>query len=354
LPDVLFGFGYIDEKESSHMNKKWVLASSILAIAVVHASGQASGGGGGTGGGGTTGGGTTGGATTSSGQSSTTVNSQTGVQNPQNPQQQPGMQNRNQLPPGSQNRQQLPPGTQGGQIVPPTLAGRTNFTAGFTNQAAFTNGAFTNQFAGTNRFGTNMSPTGRGTNHVFSTNHFDFRHFDRNRFRDEAITPGDQTLLIRIRQTIITQISVSTGGGNFVPIHCSIHSGHVRLMGLVRSMDEAQRLLATVSGMPGVTGVENGLSTLPQDQAASENDRVILAQIRQFVPLSQPPAPWTPVSFDVRQGAVGIAGIVPTTQESQRIESTVRQVPGVVQTSNTLIVDASVSTGATPTSTVPR
>jgi osmotically-inducible protein OsmY len=119
-------------------------------------------------------------------------------------------------------------------------------------------------------------------------------------------------------------------------------------------MDEAQRLLGMVSQMPGVSGVENGLNTLPADQALNENDRVILAQIRQIIPLSQPPAAWTPVSFDVRQGAVGIAGIVPTTQESQRVETAVRQVPGVVQTSNTLIVDASVNTGATPTSTVPR
>jgi osmotically-inducible protein OsmY len=119
-------------------------------------------------------------------------------------------------------------------------------------------------------------------------------------------------------------------------------------------MDEGQRLLAMVSQMPGVSGVENGLNTLPADQAASESDRVILTQIRQVIPLSQPPGPWTPVSFDVRQGAVGIVGIVPTTQESQRIETTVRQVPGVVRTSNTLMVDASVNSGATPTSTVPR
>jgi osmotically-inducible protein OsmY len=335
------------------MNKKWVVASSILAFAVVHASGQTSGGGG------TSGGGASGGATTSSGssgQSSTTVNSQTGVQNPQNPQQvQPGLQNRNQLPPGMQNRQPLPPGTQQ-RPLPPGF-GRTNFTAGFTNQPTFTNqNPHTNGLAqGTNQFGTNLPPTGRGTNHFSSTNRFDHRHFDRDRFRDEAITPSDQTLLIRIKQTIITQISVTVvGGTHWLPIHCSVNSGHVRLTGLVRSADEAQRLLGTVSGMPGVTGVENGLSTLPSDQAASENDRVILAQIRQLIPLSQPPAPWTPVSFDVRQGAVGIAGIVPTTQESQRIETTVRQVPGVVQTSNTLVVDASVNTGAMPTSTVPR
>jgi osmotically-inducible protein OsmY len=193
------------------------------------------------------------------------------------------------------------------------------------------------------------------TNRIYWTNRFDSRHFDHSRFRDEAITPNDQSLLIRIRQTIITEISVSTGGGgNWMPIHCSVDSGNVRLTGLVRSMDEGQRLLATVSGMPGVTGVENGLSTLPQDQALNENDRVILTQIRQLVPLSQPPAPWTPVSFDVRQGAVGIVGIVPTTQESQRIETVVRQVPRVVRVSNTLVVDASVNNGATSTSTVPR
>jgi len=342
------------------MNKKWVVASSILALAMVHANGQASGGGGGgASGGGTSGGGASGGAATSSGssgQSSTTVNSQTGVQNPQNPQQvPPGLQNRNQLPPGTQNRQQLPPGLQNRQQLPPGL-GRTNFTAGFTNQAALTNqSTFTNDLTGGTNFGTNMSQTGRGTNRVFSTNHFDHRHFDRTRFRDEAITPADQALLIRIRQTIITEISVGiSGSANFVPIHISINSGHVRLMGLVRTMDEAQRLQGMVSGMPGVTGVENGLSMLPQDQALNENDRVILAQIRQFIPLSQPPAPWTPVSFDVRQGAVGIAGIVPTAQESQRIETTVRQVPGVVQTSNTLIVDTFVNSGAAPTSTVPR
>jgi osmotically-inducible protein OsmY len=335
------------EMKRSFMNKKWVLASSFVAFALVHASGQTSGGGGGTSGGGTSGGATT--SSGSSGQSSTTVNSQTGVQNPQNPQV-PGVQNPNQLPPGLQNRQQLPPGTpMRGQVRPGAVTNQ--FTGGFTNQ-----NSFTNEFAGrTNQFGTNLPPTGRGTNHFSSTNGFDFRHFDRNRFRDEAITPSDQTLLIRIKQTIITEISVSVSGGtHWMPIHCSVNSGQVRLMGLVRSMDEAQRLLAMVSQMPGVSGVENGLNTLPADQAASESDRVILTQIRQVIPLSQPSAPWTPVSFDVRQGAVGIVGIVPTTQESQRIETTVRQVPGVVRTSNTLIVDASVNTGATPTSTVPR
>jgi hypothetical protein len=273
------------------------------------------------------------------------VNSQTGVQNPQNPQQpQTGAQNPNQLQPGQQNRQQLPP----------RFVMRTNVGA-FTNQADFTNHAFTNQFAGTNHFDTNMSPTGR-TNRFNSTNHFDHRHFDRSRFRDQATTPADQSLLIRIKQTIITEISISgSGAANFIPIRVSVNSGQVILIGLVPNADQAQRIQGMVAAIPGVVGVQNALTTLPPDQAATENDRVILAQIREFIPLSQPPAPWTPVSFDVRQGAVGIAGIVPTTQESQRIETTVRQVPGVVQTSNTLIVDTSSSTGATSTSTtVPR
>jgi hypothetical protein len=264
------------------------------------------------------------------------------------------LQNRNQLPPGLQNREQLPPGLQREQL-PPGLAMRTNITGGFTNQTTFTNqGAFTNQFAGTNRFDTNLFPTGR-TNRFGSTNRFDFRQFDRSRFRDEAITPTDQSLLIRIRQTITTEISVGTsGGGNFVPIHIAIRNGQVTLIGLVANTEQAERIQAMVAQMPGVAGVQNALSTLPPDQALNENDRVILAQIRQVVPLPAPAGTWTPVSFDVRQGAVGIVGIVPTTQESQRIETAVRQVPGVVRTSNTLIVDASVNNGGTPTSTVPR
>jgi osmotically-inducible protein OsmY len=331
------------------MNKKWVIAGSVLAVAFAHASGQTSGGGGGA-----SSGGTSGGTATSSGagaQGNANVNSQTGVQNPQ---QVPSQQNPNQLPPGSQNRQQLPPGSpMQGQVPPRRGVGTNQFTGGFTNQSSSTN-----QFTGgTNGFGnTNLTPTGPdSTNRIYSTNSFDSRHFDYSRFRDEAITPADQSLLIRIRQTITTEISVSTSGGaNWAPIHFAIDSGHVRLMGLVRTADEAQRLLAMVSLIPGVSGIENALSTLPQDQALNENDRVILAQIRQVIPLSPPPAAWTPVSFDVRQGAVGIVGIVPTVQESHRIETTVRQVPGVVQTSNTLIVDASVSTGAAPTSTVPQ
>jgi osmotically-inducible protein OsmY len=326
----------------SFMKNKWVVATSFLALALVHGSSQTSGGGG------ASGGGAVGGGTTSSGagaQGNATVNPQTGVQNPQ--QVPPVRQNPNQLPPGLQNQQQLPPGLQREQS-PPGLGASTN------------QGSFTNQFAGnTNRFGsgTNMSPTGAaGTNRVYSTNHFDHRHFDHAGFRDEAITPADQSLLIRIKQTIITEISVSTsGGGHWAPIHCGIHSGHVRLMGLARSEAEAQRIQSMVSQMPGVSGVENAMSTLPPDQALNETDRAILTQIRQIIPVSQPPAPWTPVSFDVRQAAVGIVGIVPTMQESQRIETVVRHVPGVVQTSNTLVVDTSSSSaGITPTSTVPQ
>jgi len=332
------------------MNKKWVIASSVLAVALVHASGQTSGGGGGAGSGGASGGAATSGG--AGAQGNTTVNSQTEVQNPQ--QVPPGQQNPNQLPPGLQNRQPLPPGSpMQGQVAPRRGVGTNQFTGGFTNQRSSTN-----QFAGgTNGFGnTNLTPTGPdSTNRIYWTNSFDSKNFDHSRFRDEAITPADQSLLIRIRQTITTEISVSTSGGaNWVPIHFAIQSGRVRLMGLVRTTDEAQRLLGMVSQMPGVSGIENALSTLPQDQALNENDRVILAQIRQVIPLSPPPAAWTPVSFDVRQGAVGIVGIVPTVQESHRIETTVRQVPGVVQTSNTLVIDASTGMNPTPTSTVPR
>jgi len=323
------------------MNKKWVIASCVLMLALVRASGQTSGG---TSGGGTTGGGTSSSGT--SGQGTTTSGQQPTVPNPQ--QLPPGLQNQNPLPPGLQNREQLPPGLQRGGVMATNHFGRT-----FTNQGNFTNG-FARR---TNQFGnTNMSPTGGDTNRVFSTNHFDFRHFDRSHFKDSATTPADQSLLIRIKQTITTEISVSTSGGvNFIPIHISVDSGRVSLFGVVANAAQAQQIQSVVSGMPGVAAVQNSLSTMPQDQAVNENDRVILAQIRQVIPLTPTGGAWMPVAFDVRQGVVAIAGIVPTTQESQRIETVVRQVPGVVQTSNTLIVDTSSSSRTTtPTSAQPQ
>lgn len=333
------------------MKNKWIVASSILALALVQGSSQTSGGGGASGGG-TSGGATVNGGTTSSGNNGQN-NGTANQPNPQNRQIPPGLQNRNQLPPGLQNQDPLPPGLQREQL-PPGLAMRTNQLTGTVTNRGF----FTNRFAGnTNQFGdTNLSPTGTsGTNRVFGTNHFDFRHFDRSSFRDEAITPTDQSLLIRIKQTITTEISVSTSGGaKWVPIHIAIENGRVKLMGLVRSADQAQQIQSLVSQMPGVSGIENALSTLPQDLATTESDRVILTQIRQVIPQSAGGGAWMPVTFDVRQGAVAIAGIVPTVQESQRVETVVRQVPGVVQTSNTLIVDNSPNTGVTPTSTVPQ
>lgn len=343
------------------MKNKWVVAGGVLALALAHASSQSSGGGGGASGGSSSGGTAGGGTTSSSGQTGATINQQQGVQNPQ--QLPPGLQNRNQLPPGLQKREQLPPGLQREQL-PPGLAMRTNGVGLRTNEflGRATNGFFTNRFAGlTNRFGdTNLSPTGNsGTNRVFSTNHFDFRHFDRDRFRDHATTPTDQSLLIRIKQTITTEISISSLGGaqsgtaNWMPIHIDVNNGQVSLFGLVASADQAQRIQSAVSQMPGITGVQNALSTLPQDQAVTENDRVILTQIRQVIPQTPTGGSWMPLTFDVRQGTVGIAGIVPTVQESQRVETVVRQVPGVVQTSNTLIVDNS-GNAVTPTSTVPQ
>lgn len=331
--------GLVIWMERSFMKNKWVIVISVLASALVHGSSQTSGGGGAS---------VSGGGAAASGSVSTGNGAQNnGTVNPNIP---PGQQNRQALPPGLQNRQQLPPGLQNRHMNVSTNQGAT-----FTNQLA----------EGTNQFGsdTNLSPTGRfDTNRFSPTNHFRSREFDRDRFdrerfRDEAGTPSDRSLLIQIKQTITTKISVSgvAGSGTWAPIHIRISSGRVSLMGLVANAQQAQQIQSMVSQMPGVVAVDNGLSTLPQDQALNEGDRVILTQIRRVVPASQPAGPWTPLSFDVRQGVVGMAGIVPSVVESQRIETTVRQVPGVVQTTNLLVVDDSSGNGVngTPTSTAP-
>jgi hypothetical protein len=83
-------------------------------------------------------------------QGNATVNSQTGVQNPQ------------QVPPGQQNPNQLPPACKIATTPGPPMQARHRAKCG-TNQftGGYTQSSSTNQFAGgTNGLGNKMTPTG--------------------------------------------------------------------------------------------------------------------------------------------------------------------------------------------------
>jgi hypothetical protein len=115
------------------------------------------------------------------------------------------------------------------------------------------------------------------------------------------------------------------------------------------------------TSQPGFTNrilATNG-SVLVRDQAISEGDRRLLAQIRisvfgtsEVTATSGGAAPsgGTSVHFILRDGAVRLVGVVPNAEEQNRIVTTVQQVPGVVRVYDALQVGALAAPGPTPAS----
>jgi hypothetical protein len=88
---------------------------------------------------------------------------------------------------------------------------------------------------------------------------------------------------------------------------------------------------------------------LMRDQALSETDRRLLAQIRGAVfgaNAATAPSAAAPIHFILKDGVVRLVGTVSTMEERQRIENLVQQVPGVVRVFDALQVSQS---GAQPT-----
>jgi hypothetical protein len=87
---------------------------------------------------------------------------------------------------------------------------------------------------------------------------------------------------------------------------------------------------------------------LMRDQALSETDRRLLAQIRGAVfgaNAATMPSAGAPIHFILKDGIVRLVGTVSTMEERQRIENLVQQVPGVVRVFDALQVSQS---GAQP------
>lgn len=156
--------------------------------------------------------------------------------------------------PPPQRQMQISPALQNQQQLQTTVQGANGqFTA-------------TNRFAGTNSgFRTNTpgwSPTGRvnETNRMFGSNSSNgsFSNQTNLAFQDRALTAADQTLLVQIRQTVISRLQPS---GAWSPtVHFQVNNGIVTLMGVVTTIQISQQVEMTTTQVPGVVRVINRLA----------------------------------------------------------------------------------------------
>lgn len=308
------------------MKKYFIMMGAWVALATLSASGQ----------------------TSSSGNSQGTSSSSQGATSGSQGNLPPGLENRNQLPPGLQNREQLPPG----------LAKRTNEVSNF--------GA-TNQFGGTSRFGTNnsgLNPTGRSgdTNRLYGTNgnlRGGSSSYGTNRgsfgsagtsdpegnarFQDEAVTASDRTLLVNVRQTVQTQVralTTTSAGGAWMPVHFRIQNGVVTLIGVVQTIEIQQQIEACVRRVPGVVRVEDTIEIGAVQGGGGDTDDVLLTRVRESV---LPQIQVGGIDFQCHGGVVTVIGSVPQQEQKERLVSLVRQVPGVVNVTDQVTINAGVT-----------
>jgi len=98
----------------------------------------------------------------------------------------------------------------------------------------------------------------------------------------------------------------------------------------------------------------------PQDMAATEFDRMLIIRARATIiqRLGGTPAAWAPVTFNSDNGAVTVAGAVPSVVIKQRVIAMLQTFPGVVRVTDQLQVDvnlganAGTTVGATPSGTL--
>lgn len=284
---------------------------------------------------------------TSQGTTSTSQGTSSSQQNQQNLP--PGLQNRDQLPPGLQNRDQLPPG----------LANRTNNVSNF---------GVTNQFGGTSRFGTNnpLYPTGRfgDTNRTYGTNsgfrggssygtngsshngqHDSYGENEREgrtQHRDEAVTPQDRTLLITIRQKVQTEVrAITSAQGAWAPVNFKCDRGIVTIFGTVQTIEIKQEIEQCVRRVPGVVRVEDSIIIAGAGGGVEDggSDQVLVTRVRERV---MPQIQVTGIDFQCHNGVVTVIGSVPQPEVKERLISLVREVPGVVNVTDQITVNAEV------------
>jgi osmotically-inducible protein OsmY len=179
--------------------------------------------------------------------------------------------------------------------------------------------------------------------------------------QDQAITAADQAVLAQVRKVV-----VPNGNGPWWPVNFSVANGVVTLIGKVPSAATQQQLEALVQNTPGVVAVVDQLSiTSPTGTIGSRGtpgsvagpikpetsvvtgapmnpaDQTLLLRVRQsVVPQIQVASQPVPVNFTVQQGVVTINGAVTSLAQKRQIAALVRQVPGVVQVSDQMLVNS--------------
>ena len=217
----------------------------------------------------------------------------------------PGLQ-RDQLPPGLANRDQLPPGLNRGSSQFPPRAGAA---VGETN----------NNPIGTTRL---THTPGSTPEPVAQTG-------DRSGVISSGATGTNTTSFGAVGSGVV--------GGVGTGVAVDTLSNRVT-SGVTPTGTEDSRTYATNAWRRTATNSLSSPQVIRQDQAATDEDRILLVQVRRQVTpvitrLTQgvSSSTFAPVHFDIRNGTVTLVGMVPSVEQREQLVTTVEGIPGVVR-----------------------
>ena len=161
-----------------------------------------------------------------------------------------------QVPPAMNRPQQVVPGT---QRRTDQLGGATNIFGALTNQFGF----LTNQFGSATNFDTNqagLTPNAAPVTRAFPADAANPPALPQAMTQDRAVTPTDRTLLVQLHRALMASFRPST---SLVPVHFQVQEGVVTIVGSVPTLEQKQRVLSSVQGLPGVAQVVDRLELRP-------------------------------------------------------------------------------------------
>jgi osmotically-inducible protein OsmY len=157
------------------------------------------------------------------------------------------------------------------------------------------------------------------------------------------VTAQDKTLLVNIRQKVQTEVrAIASSAGAWAPVNFKCDRGVVTIFGTVQSIEIKQQIDECVRRVPGVVRVEDTIVIAGNAGGAvggGDSDQILVTRVRERV---LPEIQIRGIDFQCHGGVVTVIGSVPQPEVKERLIALVRQVPGVVNVTDQITVNAEV------------
>jgi hypothetical protein len=135
-------------------------------------------------------------------------------------------------------------------------------------------------------------------------------------------------------------LTTTAAGGAWAPaVHFRIHDGIVVIIGVVQTIEIKQQIEECVRRVPGVVRIENTIEIGSAQGSGGDSDQALLLRVRETV---LPQIQVSGIDFQCHDGVVTVLGAVPQEEVKQRLVTLIRQVPGAVNVTDQVTVNAEV------------